>query len=220
MFYIILNKTDHHVIHDDLLDAEQVEPKMVYADFDPASMIMIHTDLHIDYIGPYYDNIDGHFTIGKDGKLKEKNLTAKAKAGAVNFDPQLLRNSEDIQKSTGKTQAIRIINLALKLQLFTSVNACEQAFTLLDQEQRIADQYHPARELKITKACMDWLAAGKPEQVEQDKPPQQQYQAMQATITPIKADYTALRAQLKTLLAPLKQAEAKAQAKQTTEAAG
>lgn len=218
MLYIILNKSDKTVVNDNMLDeSQQVTPEMVYAAFNAETMIMVHTDIAIQQIAPYYTNLMGHFSIDENGKLKEKSLTEKAASGAIQFDPELLAESEEINATEGKTRMIRMVNLGLQLKLLNSFQACDKAFELLNEEseQRIAQEYHPAKELKITKAYMEWIEAGKPAETE-GKNPQQQYQAMQEFINQIKADYSAIREQLKTLIEPLKQAEEKAKTEQGT----
>ena len=220
MIYIILNKSDKTLVNDNMFtEGTEVTPTMVYPAFNPETMMMVYSDMAIQEIAPYYTNLIGHFNITQDGKLVEKSLTEKAQAGVLDFNPESIAASEECKAIEGKTQAIRIVLLGLQLKLLSSVKACDLALSLLDEEteQRIAEQYSLARELKITKAYMEWIEAGQPAETE-GKNPQEQYQTMQQVINAIKADYNSVRAELKALIVPLKEAEQQATTEQETNA--
>ena len=220
MIYIILNKSDKTLVNDNMFtEGTEVTPTMVYPAFNPETMMMVYSDMAIQEIAPYYTNLIGHFNITQDGKLVEKSLTEKAQAGVLDFNPESIAASEECKAIEGKTQAIRIVLLGLQLKLLSSVKACDLALSLLDEEteRRIAEQYSLARELKITKAYMAWVQAGKPEDAE-GQATQEAYQTMERLIKLIKADYSAVRTLLKELIEPLKAAEKTATTEQETNA--
>ena len=98
--------------------------------------------------------------------------------------------------------------MALELKLLKSVADCERAFALLDEEveRRILQKYSPAMEVKLVKEYMDWLQAGQPA----NDARQGKYQKMQAAfIEPIKAEYKPIRQELKAIIVPLKEEEAR-----------
>ena len=201
MLYIILDKKTRQVLNDYQSDDSNLKPQDAYSSFNPETMQLLRTELSIQAISDCYDAIDGHFHIEENGLLKEKTLAEKAASNALPFDPELLEQSEELDKIEGATPSLKIVSLALQLKLLQTIEDCEQAFQLLDEEmaQCISEKYTPAMELKIMKEYMDWLEAGKPS----DDPRQAKYQKMQTFINALKTDYKDIRTQLKATIIPL-----------------
>ena len=117
MLYIILDKATRAVINDYPSDSPNLKPQEAYAAFDTQTMQLVHTEQPIDTIAPYYDNIDGHCNICDDGLLIEKTLAEKAAANALDFDPEFLTQTEDLNNVEGATQALKVVQLAQQFKL-------------------------------------------------------------------------------------------------------
>ena len=189
----------------------------IYSDFDPETMELFRTDLPPEKIFIHYDNLLGHFNVGKDGLISEKSIEEKAEARSIRFDPEILKEyiyQEETLESA--TEAMRIVELAMRLKLFKRVDECKAAFKILDieQESRLAEKYSPGYETKLLKDYTAWIGDGKPE----DDKREEKYLKMTAYIAGLKEEYKALRGELKKLITQIKAIEAEKPTESNTKA--
>ena len=205
MIYIVLDKKTKEVIADFPSEVKGLKGVDVYPEFKTRTMQLVYSEMSIEQLFKFYDNIEGHFKIGKNGNLTEKTLEEKAASNALTFDVDLLERSEGVDEIEGASNAIKIVGLGLKLKLFKSIYDCQNAFKLLDDDlnQRILEKYSATAEVKLMKEYMDWLQEGQPEN---DKR-QIKYKKMQDFVAPIKDSYKEVRQQLKAIIIPLKKEE-------------
>jgi hypothetical protein len=168
-------------------------------------MRMLRTELGIDELALYYDNIEDHFHIDKDGLLIDKTLTEKAAAGIVSFEASLLMSSTEFTQMQGESDALKAIALTQQLKLFKTSDDYTQGLDLLlrDFLNRLEAEYPPGRELNITKAHTDWLADGSP----QDDERKAKYDKMQGYIEQLRQAYAGTKVQLKELRTDLQKKE-------------
>jgi hypothetical protein len=157
----------------------------VYAGFSPKTMEIIKTD----------EAIPANFKIGKNNEIIELSPMEQIEAGLVSVEALLQRYVGDAQSLKTSMEEL----LANKL-----INTVAQGQAMLDAlakavEQRISQAYNTSYELKIAKDFMTWLEDGQPPNDRREA----RYREMQAYIDGVKGEFSAIKEQVRQLVANL-----------------
>jgi len=204
--YIIIDKLSGCVIQDyDAAIEQKLEAKEVYPKFNSAYMRLLSSDLSIEELSPYYDNLADHFHISKDGQLKPKTLTEKAAAKVISFDIEMIVQSSEFAAMTSGSKQLKIVTLALELGLLNSSHECQAALKMLKEDvlARIAKQYPPSKEIKIIKGYLQWISTGSKKGDDLEIA----YTQMENDIAKINAEYKDTKDKIKKLESSLEENE-------------
>ncbi len=178
---------------------EELTAKDLKPDFDAQTMEFLR------YGG---SELPEHYNVDKTGLILEKTVVELAAEGLISFGPELAQyleaeepTGEALPPEVADAASVRLIELALQLKLIKSVEDCQCAFEMLDEEfeMELRRKYRPGYENKIMKDCIEWLMAGKPKGDKRHA----KYETMQASLAAIKEKYRPLRTELKEIIKAL-----------------
>ena len=154
-----------------------------------------------------------------DNRIVEKSMQEQMDEGLVALNPdEKLENDEIVVKSLEEQAAEGLIEInapfeyiednqikkrtieeVIEQDLLQSKDDCERALRYISAtiEEKIAEQYSPGYELKITKDYMVWIDEGKPG----NDVRKQKFDEMTAYISGVKEHYKAPKETVRTLLA-------------------
>lgn len=201
MAYLIRDQKTKAIIYDTPSPVnKKLKGKDIYPEFNSKTMELLKYD---------GENPPEHFKVKKNGFIVEKTLPELAKEGLIRFGNQLKKYVEYQpamdEPGVDKTYS-HMVRLGLKHKLIKTVQQCQQAFSMLDDEfeARVARLYRPGMEAKILKDYIEWMEEGKPAGDKREK----KYLDMKAAVDALKDEYKEVRAALKAIVIPLKEQSA------------
>ncbi len=202
MTYLIRDKKTKAIIYDTPAQINaSLEGKDIYPEFNAKTMELLKYD---------GENPPEHFKVNKKGFIVEKTLPELVKDGLIRFGNQLAKYIEYQpamdEAGVDKTN-LHVVQLGLKHKLIKTIQQCQQAFGMLDDEfeSRVSEKFRPGLEAKLMKDYMAWMEEGKPADDKREK----KYLDMKAAIDAVKDEYKGVRAKLKKIIVPLKKKAAK-----------
>jgi hypothetical protein len=195
--YLVRDKKTKRIIFSNPASLkEKLKNKAVYPHFDAKTMEVLKTDMK---------SLPQHYTVDTKGFLSPMSVEEMAAKGFLVFEEDLARYIEysDENSLFPDDKYIRLVLLALKLNLIKTIQQCLEAFRMLDKEfeARVAQIYNPGLETKIMKDYIAWIDEGKPAGDKREI----KYRSMKETIDSFKQEYKEVRAMIKEIIIPLKE---------------